>query len=110
MLDPKYIPLFLGGFVLWMAFIVAVGFFEFGGDKPLKTRTCLGCVLSCQIMKTSVGRLFADGYKEALVVGSRPPWRFRSTDLGDSVDRHGLFGRPTAAVRLTDSASWVDRH
>ena len=39
MLDPKYIPLFLDGFVLWMIFIVAVGFFEFGGDKPLKTRT-----------------------------------------------------------------------
>ena len=45
MLDPKYIPLFLGGFVLWMIFIVAVGFFEFGGDKPLKTRTCLGRVV-----------------------------------------------------------------
>ena len=33
MLDPKYIPLFLGGFVLWMVFIVAVGFFGSRGKR-----------------------------------------------------------------------------
>lgn len=33
MLDPKYIPLFLGGFVLWMTFIVAVGFFGSRGKR-----------------------------------------------------------------------------
>ena len=33
MLDPKYIPLFLGGFVLWMIIIVAVGFFGRRGKR-----------------------------------------------------------------------------
>ena len=55
---------------------------------------------------------------------TRPPWRFRSTDLDDSVhrpgvprstdlgfsvDRPGDFGGPTAALRSTDSADSVDR-
>lgn len=29
MLDPKYIPLFLGGFILWMIFVISVGFFGY---------------------------------------------------------------------------------
>ena len=33
MLDPKYIPLFLGGFVLWMAFVICVGFFGSRGKR-----------------------------------------------------------------------------
>ena len=33
MLDPKYIPLFLGGFILWMVFIVGVGFFGSRGRR-----------------------------------------------------------------------------
>mgnify|MGYP003295553706 FL=1 len=36
MLDPKYIPLFLGGFVLWMVFIVGVGFFGSRGKRDGK--------------------------------------------------------------------------
>ena len=33
MLDQKYIPLFLGGFVVWMAFIICVGFFGSRGKR-----------------------------------------------------------------------------
>ena len=33
MLDPKYIPLFLGGFIVWMAFVVGVGFFGSRGKR-----------------------------------------------------------------------------
>ena len=33
MLDPKYIPLFLGGFILWMIFVISVGFFESCGKR-----------------------------------------------------------------------------
>jgi len=33
MLDPKYIPLFLGGFVAWMAFVVCVGWFGSRGKR-----------------------------------------------------------------------------
>jgi SSS family solute:Na+ symporter len=33
MLDPRYIPLFLGGFILWMIFIVGVGFFGSRGKR-----------------------------------------------------------------------------
>ena len=55
---------------------------------------------------------------------TRPPWRFRSidlgglvyrlggsrsTDLGFSVDRPGDFGGPTAALRSTDMANSVYR-
>ena len=55
---------------------------------------------------------------------TRPPWRFRSTDLDDSVyrlgvprstdlgfsvDRPGDFGGPTAALRSTDMANSVYR-
>ena len=55
---------------------------------------------------------------------TRPPWRFRSTDLDDSVyrlgvprstdlgfsvDRPGDFGGPTLPIGLTDFADSVDR-
>ena len=33
MLDPKYIPLFLGGFVVWMAFVIGVGWFGSRGKR-----------------------------------------------------------------------------
>ena len=33
MLDPKYIPLFLGGFVVWMAFVIGVGWFDSRGKR-----------------------------------------------------------------------------
>ena len=33
MLDPKYIPLFLGGFLAWMAFVIGVGFFGSRGKR-----------------------------------------------------------------------------
>ena len=33
MLDPKYIPLFLGGFIVWMAFVICVGFFGSRGKR-----------------------------------------------------------------------------
>ena len=33
MLDSRYIPLFLGGFLAWMAFVVGVGFFGSRGKR-----------------------------------------------------------------------------
>ena len=33
MLVPKYIPLFLGGFILWMIFVISVGFFGSRGKR-----------------------------------------------------------------------------
>ena len=33
MLDSKYIPLFLGGFIVWMAFVICVGFFGSRGKR-----------------------------------------------------------------------------
>ena len=33
MLDTKYIPLFLGGFIVWMIFIIGVGFFGSRGKR-----------------------------------------------------------------------------
>ena len=33
MLDPKYIPLFLGGFILWMIFVISIGFFGSCGKR-----------------------------------------------------------------------------
>ena len=33
MLDPKYIPIFLGGFIVWMIFIIGVGFFGSRGKR-----------------------------------------------------------------------------
>jgi SSS family solute:Na+ symporter len=33
MLDSKYIPLFLGGFIIWMVFIISVGFFGSRGKR-----------------------------------------------------------------------------
>ena len=62
--------------------------------------------------------------RDLLRATTRPPWRFRSTDLGVSVDRLGVprstdlgfsvdrpgdFGGPTAALRSTDFADSVYR-
>ena len=33
MFDPKYIPLFWGGFVVWMAFVIGVGWFDSRGKR-----------------------------------------------------------------------------
>ena len=33
MLDAKYIPLFLGGFIIWMIFIIGVGFWGSRGKR-----------------------------------------------------------------------------
>ena len=73
MLDPKYIPLFLGGFLAWMAFVVGVGFFgsrgKREGEKFLTGGSDMNvflifCTLGATIIGTgsSIGAI-GDGFK-----------------------------------------------
>ena len=73
MLDPKYIPLFLGGFIAWMAFVIGVGFFgsrgKREGEKFLTGGSDMNvflifCTLGATIIGTgsSIGAI-GDGFK-----------------------------------------------
>ena len=73
MLDPKYIPLFLGGFLAWMAFVIGVGFFgsrgKREGEKFLTGGSDMNvflifCTLGATIIGTgsSIGAI-GDGFK-----------------------------------------------
>ncbi|MBO7685258.1 MAG: sodium:solute symporter family protein, partial [Kiritimatiellae bacterium] len=73
MLDPKYIPLFLGGFLAWMAFVIGVGFFgsrgKREGEKFLTGGSDMSlflifCTLGATIIGTgsSIGAI-GDGFK-----------------------------------------------
>ena len=72
MLDPQYIPLFLGGFIAWMAFVICVGFFgsrgKRGGEKFLAGGSDMSlfpifCTLGATIIGTgsSIGAI-GDGF------------------------------------------------
>ena len=74
-LDPKLIPLFLGGILLWMLFVVAVGWFgsrgRHGGDKFLTGGSDMNvflifCTLGATIIGTgsTVGAI-SDGFSHA---------------------------------------------
>ena len=40
MLDPKYIPLFIGGFIAWICFMIFVGWITSRGKNEVRRRRC----------------------------------------------------------------------
>ena len=82
MLDPKYIPLFLGGFIAWMAFVIGVGFFgsrgKREGEKFLTGGSDMSlflifCTLGATIIGTgsSIGAI-GDGFNHGWTFYAKP--------------------------------------
>ena len=54
MLDPKYIPLFLGGFILWMIFVISVGFFGYALATKRGPQEAIDFAVAASCLKHSI--------------------------------------------------------
>ena len=98
MLDPKYIPLFLGGFILWMIFVISVGFFGSCGKRSGQKFLTGGSAMSlflifCTLGATIIGTGSSIG---AIGDGFNHGWGGAIFGLGSAL---GLLRSCRSAVR-----------